>query len=81
MPLSRKVREQLKSSLHGLFVLGQKFGWDILPRHFYSAIPDIRELQRHESWKRPSSMAGVAGAEIESQMSFEGAVRRRCRND
>ena len=73
MHTPRKLREQLKSGLHGLFVLGQRFGWDILPRHFYSAIPEIRELQRSESWRRPSSMTGVAGADIESQMSFLGA--------
>jgi len=66
----RKLREQLKSSLHGLFLLGQRLGLDILPRHFYSAIPEIRELQRSESWKRPSSMTGVTGADIGAQISF-----------
>ena len=70
MRIPRKLREQLKSGLHGLFILGQRLGLDILPRHFYSAIPEIRELQRSESWKQPSSMIGVAGADIESQMSF-----------
>ena len=70
MRLRRKLREQMKFGLHRLFVLGQRLGWDVLPRHFYSAIPDIRELQRSESWKRPSSMTGVAGADIESQLSF-----------
>jgi hypothetical protein len=70
MRVSRKLREQLKSGFHGLFVLGQRLGWDILPRHFYSAIPEICELEHSESWKRPSSMIGVAGADIESQMYF-----------
>lgn len=70
MRVPRKLREQLKSGVHGLFVLGQRLGWDILPRHFYSNIPEIRELRRSELWKRPSSMTGVAGADIESQMSF-----------
>jgi hypothetical protein len=70
MRVRRKLREQIKSGLHRLFVLGQRFGWDVLPRHFYSAIPNVRELQRSESWKRPSSMTGVAGADIESQLSF-----------
>ena len=68
--MRRKLREQMKSGLHGLFLFGQKFGWDILPRHFYSGIPNIRELRRAESWKRPSSMTGVAGADIGSQVSF-----------
>jgi predicted O-methyltransferase YrrM len=70
MPVPRRLREQLKSGFHGLFLLGQRLGWDILPRHFYSAIPEIRELQRSNLWKRPSSMTGVAGAAIESQISF-----------
>jgi hypothetical protein len=70
MHVSRTLRGQLKSGLHGLFVLGQRLGWDILPRHFYSPIPEIRELRRSESWKPPSSMIGIAGADIESQMSF-----------
>jgi len=66
----RRLRDRLKSGLHLLFVLGQRLGWDILPRHFYSSIPDIRQLQRTESWKTPSTMTGVAGADIESQLSF-----------
>lgn len=70
MSISRNLRERLKSGLHGLFVTGQGIGWDVLPRHFYSPIPDIRDLSRTESWKRPFSMIGVAGADIESQMSF-----------
>jgi hypothetical protein len=64
------MREKIKSFLHSVFVLGQRFGWDILPRHFYSSIPDIRQLRRSESWRLPSSMIGVAGADIELQMSF-----------
>src|SRR5579864_7629497 len=70
MRVRRKLREQMKSSLHGLFVFGQRLGWDVLPRHYYSAIPNILELRSSESWKRPSSMIGVAGANIEAQMSF-----------
>lgn len=68
--MRRKLREQMKSGLHSLFVLGQRLGWDILPRHFYSSIPDIRELRRNEWWRRASSMEGVAGADIGAQLSF-----------
>jgi predicted O-methyltransferase YrrM len=70
MGVRRKLREQMKSGLHSLFVLGQRLGWDILPRHFYSSIPDIRELRRNEWWRRASSMEGVAGADIGAQLSF-----------
>jgi hypothetical protein len=70
MRIPGPLREKLKSSLHGVFVFGQRLGVDILPRHFYSSIPDIPELQLHESWKLPFTMIGVAGADIESQLSF-----------
>jgi hypothetical protein len=70
VPVSRKLRNQMKSSLHTVFVLGQKAVWDILPRYFYSGIPDIHELQQTDSWRRPSSMGGVGGTDIESQMRF-----------
>ena len=66
--LGRRLREQFKSGLHGLFLTGQRLGVDILPRHFYSGIPDVRELRRSESWKKALSMTGVAGSGLESQM-------------
>lgn len=56
-----------KGCLRGAFVSGQRVGWDILPRHFYSEIPDIQRLHRTNAWKRPFSMAGVQGADLESQ--------------
>ena len=68
--LTQKLREHAKSGVHTLFLLGQKAGWDILPRHFYSSIPDINELRVTEKWKAPCSMDGVAGADIDAQMGF-----------
>lgn len=68
--MTRESRDRLKSGLHGLFLFGQRFGLDILPRHFYSAIPDIRGLRCSQSWKRPSRMTGVNGTDIESQLCF-----------
>jgi hypothetical protein len=70
MRISRRLREQMKSSLHGLFVFGQRCGWDILPRYFYSSIPEIHELKHKESWKQPSSMIGVGGTDLGAQMEF-----------
>jgi hypothetical protein len=70
MRISRRLREQIKSSLHGLFVLGQRYGWDILPRHFYSSIPGIHELKQKESWKQASSMVGVGGTGLGPQLAF-----------
>jgi hypothetical protein len=71
----RRYKDTLKLGLRKLFEQGQRFGVDILPRHFYSELPDIRELRASSQWKAPYSMVGVAGADIETQLSF---VRQCC---
>lgn len=70
MLLPLKPREQLKSGLHAMFVLGQRLGWDVLPRTFYSSTPVIHELRRKGTWKQPSSMYGIRGSDLETQLSF-----------
>jgi predicted O-methyltransferase YrrM len=64
------VRASIKRLLHGGFLVGQKFGIDILPRHFYSEIPDLRRLRRANTWKTAYSMVGIAGADLNSQLAF-----------
>lgn len=66
----RKARDRAQQSLHALFVFGQHFGVDILPRHFYSEIPDFRELRKSQTWKAPRSMYGVRGVDVDRQISF-----------
>src|SRR5258705_9335360 len=77
---NRKLRQFRKSVAHWLFRNGQRFKVDILPRHFYSSIPDLRDLRRYPSWRLPRSMVGVRGAEIEQQLAsateFCGAAPR-----
>jgi hypothetical protein len=68
--ITRKQREKAKSVLHGLFVLAQRCGWDILPRYFYSSIPAIHELKQTGDWKKASSMTGVNGTDLNSQLEF-----------
>ena len=48
-------------------------GIDVLPRHFYSQVPNIRELRQTNAWRRPYSMETVSGSSIEEQLDF---VRR-----
>jgi methyltransferase family protein len=74
-PASRRLRDRVKGGLHTLFALGQRAGVDILPRHFYSSVPDVAELRRTEAWRRPMSMVGVTGADVQTQMAF---VRECC---
>ncbi|MGO9316339.1 MAG: class I SAM-dependent methyltransferase [Terracidiphilus sp.] len=59
-----------QQSLHMLFIFGQHFGIDILPRHFYSEIPDFRYLRKSEAWKAPRSMYGVRGVDVDRQIGF-----------
>lgn len=68
--LKRKVKNFSKQTLRKLFEVGQGFGVNILPLHFYSETPNIQELTQEEYWKQPRSMVGVNGAEIETQLEF-----------
>jgi predicted O-methyltransferase YrrM len=73
--LKRKLKNQSKRGLRKLFELGQRAGVDILPRHFYSGIPDIRALRQSDGWSKPRSMIGINGADTPQQLEF---VRRLC---
>lgn len=68
--LVRQVKASAKAGLHGAFELAQRFGVDVLPRHFYSEIPDIHELRNDDKWKLPRSMKGIRGADVETQLAF-----------
>jgi predicted O-methyltransferase YrrM len=71
MPLKSNAKRLLRK----MFEQGQRLGVDVLPRHFYSEIPNVSYLRRTAHWRAPYSMAGVAGAEIASQVEF---VRACC---
>jgi hypothetical protein len=66
----RALKNQLKALLRLVFELAQRLGVDILPRHFYSQIPDISELRRELYWRAPSSMYGIAGSALPDQIAF-----------
>jgi predicted O-methyltransferase YrrM len=68
--LKRRVKTLGKRGLRALFEFGQRFGVDILPRHFYSEIPSIRDLRQDAEWKLPHSMVGVSGADTDVQFEF-----------
>lgn len=75
MKLIRYIKDQVKKLLRFLFEIGQLLGFDILPHHYYSEIPNLRELKKETYWKVPSSMIGVNGTDIAEQISF---VERIC---
>lgn len=67
--IPRKVKNRGKRLLRDLFELSQQMGFDILPRHFYSEIPNVRELRKTAEWRKPLSMSAVVGS-IDSQILF-----------
>src|SRR5205823_4217570 len=68
--LKRYAKDVVKRALRRCFETGQHWGFDLLPRHFYSQIPDIRELKSVGSWKDPRSMVGVQGIDRPTQFDF-----------
>lgn len=68
--MSRSIKNVLKQLLRRGFEVGQRAGIDVLPRHFYSQIPDIGALRRSSAWKEPRDMSSVRGHELASQLEF-----------
>lgn len=67
------IKSRLPRFLRLALRMGQRFGVNVTPRHFYSDIPDLRHLERTDYWRHPNSMYGVQGAEIEPQVAFARA--------
>jgi hypothetical protein len=70
MKLKRRIKDSLKKQLAHLFHVGQRFGVDILPRHFYSEIPELRKLRGKDHWRKPFSMIGVQGWDADQHLQF-----------
>jgi hypothetical protein len=61
------AKDLAKLGLRKAFEGGQRLGVDLLPRHFYSAIPDVKTLRRTSDWRQPRSLASVRGTDITAQ--------------
>lgn len=64
----RAIKTAGKRGLRKLFEIGQRFGLNILPTHFYSEIPSVRALRASKTWRRPMDMVGVGGADVDEQV-------------
>jgi len=53
---------------------------DILPRHFYSEIPDIRVLKNSSQWRMPRSFFGIRG-EIDAQVEWADQCTKSFRDN
>lgn len=69
MNINRSFKDFIKRIFRQVFVGMQRLGLDVLPRHFYSEIPDIRKLRGDSAWRKPYSLIGVAGSDISEQLS------------
>ena len=78
--LIRSLKNSSKMLLRSVFEAGQRLGVDILPRHFYSEIPDIHALKTSSEWKKPRSFFGIPG-DVEKQMAWVDETTERFRSN
>lgn len=76
----RRLKNLSKRALRGGFELGQRFGVDILPRHFYSEIPGMPTLRSTTMWRAPRSMLGIRG-DIDAQLQWVDQCTERYRHN
>jgi hypothetical protein len=74
MGIKRSIKTQAKSLLHRVFLLGQRVNVTLLPLHFYSNVPDIRDLSRRQDWRAPRSLLGLERLAIPEQIALLTAL-------
>ncbi len=58
--MNRSLRQAVKQASFRLFALGDRLGVHVLPKHYYTPVPDIRWLeQNRESWIGPAGFDHV----------------------
>lgn len=72
--MKRHLKNLSKRGMRCLFEFGQRLGFDVLPRHFYSEIPAVHELRKQQSWRQPLTMQFIRGSAIDEQK----AVFQQC---
>ena len=62
----------LKHKIFGrrTFEFFQGLGINVMPDHFYSSIPNINKLKNSQSWKKPYSLIGINGIDLEKQLQW-----------
>ena len=68
----KKLPKSLKYKIFGrkIFELFQGFGINVIPDHFYSSIPNIKELKNSQSWRKPYSLIDINGTDLEKQLQW-----------
>lgn len=68
----RALKSMAKRGWHRSFRLLQRVGVNLLPEHFYSAVPNLAELERRTDWRRPRTMYGINQRGIDAQLALLG---------
>jgi hypothetical protein len=80
--MNRRLKNFLKERvLHSFFRAGQRLGFDLLPRHFYSEIPNLRTLAATEDWKRPHTPPVCGWQDLDGQLEFARTALGNCTQD
>jgi hypothetical protein len=78
----RQLKTYGKKLLYSLFIVGQRFGINITPQHYYSSIPNLRRLAKRTDWKKPYSFKGITMRSVAEQLLLlEQMMRRRSWRD
>ena len=72
--MRRWLKAAGKRASERMFHTFQGLGFDVLPRHFYSEIPDIAKLRRSAHWREPYTMIGVNGTDVDVQLQYLESV-------
>jgi hypothetical protein len=68
----KKLPTTLKNKIFGrkTFEFFQGLGIDVTPDHFYSSIPNIKNLKKSQSWRKPYSLIEINGSNLEKQLQW-----------
>jgi len=68
----RALKTMAKRGWHRSFRLLQRAGVNLLPKHFYSGIPNLADLERRTDWRRPRTMYGINQSDVDEQVALLG---------
>ena len=66
----RALKTLAKRGWHRSFRLLQRAGINFLPEHFYSAVPNLAELERRTDWRKARSMHGILQRDVDAQVAL-----------
>ena len=69
---ARALKTLAKQGWHRAFRLLQRAGVNVVPEHFYSAVPNLADLESRIDWRKPRSMHGIAARTVDEQVALIG---------